>query len=114
MKTLLRMMPLPSHSPTRAAMRSGRDQMKGSTRKRLGPVAVLAPSSQPRMTTTRMPTCSPGMSQPLRVPLPGIAGQHLLAQVAPDPLVDIGEAGREARLDHVARPRQLDGVVAFD
>src|SRR5919199_2511683 len=112
MNTLLRMMPLCSHSPSRPTMRDGRDQMNGSTRKRFGPVATLVPTSQTTMTAMRMTACS-AMTRVRLLPLALIACHDLLAQAAPHALVDVAESGHEPRLDHVARAGQVHCVIAF-
>src|SRR5712692_9061754 len=42
-----------------------------------------------------------------------IADQHLVPEVVPDQLVDVGEAFLEPDLGDVARPREPDRVVAL-
>src|ERR687885_330634 len=113
MNTLLRMMPLCSHSARRPAMRDGRDQMKGSIRKRFGPVGTLVPTSQTTMTAIRIAAWRPTTSARL-LPLARIGCHHLLAQAAPHPLVHVAEAWHEARLDHVPRAGQPRPVIPFE
>src|SRR5438552_2795206 len=113
MKTLLRMMPLCIHCPTRPRIEDGRDQMKGSMRTRFGPVGSAVPISHTRTTATRMIAWRPRTSGRLRA-VARIARKHFLTYAAPHALVDLPESWREPRLHHIARPRQIDRIVSLE
>src|SRR5712692_1311530 len=114
------MVPSPSHTSTRSLIREGLEKKKGSTRVLSSPILIAVPACQTATTATKMATwkasTAAGPRPRLLARAPGtlIAGHHLVAQVAPDALVDLREAGDEARLDHVARPWQWNRIVALE
>src|SRR5262245_21172823 len=96
-----------SHVHTRARKTDGCEKKKVSIQ------PARAPSSQTPAPSRKIPACSVRMAA-LLSPARGRTGQDLLRQVAPDAGVDLREARDEPRLQDVARPRQVDGVVPLD